>query len=169
MYRYIFLFILALAVSGCGGSSSRAANQPPAITDVADQVLEANTSSGVLSVTVSDDITAPAALLFAAVSDNDTLVPAAAINTAADGNIRTLTVTPTPSTLGSATITLTVRDADGLSAATSFLLTVNPQNVSFNQLLRDVFADDANAAPRDLNALQINGIENADDFTDLLP
>jgi len=70
-----------------------------------------------------------ATLTFAASSTNETLLPPANVSVTGAGNSRTLTLTPARDRVGSATITLTVRDQDGLTAQSPVMLTVNPVQV----------------------------------------
>jgi streptogramin lyase len=100
-------------------------NTPPHISDVADQTVPANGSTGQLALSVSDAETPAAALSVTASSSNPSLVPASGIVISGSGPDRTVTVTPAAGKSGSATITLTVTDAGGLTAPDSFVVTVS--------------------------------------------
>ena len=104
-----------------------AANDPPTISDVADQTVAEDTATGALAVTVGDVETAAASLTVTATSDNLTLVPNANLVIGGSGAARTVTVTPAANQSGTATITLTV--SDGTDAATdTFVVTVTAAN-----------------------------------------
>lgn len=96
---------------------------PPSISNVGDQVIEVNGSTGPLAFTLGDLETNPAALELTGSSSNPALVPDNRIVFGGSGANRTVTVTPLAGTTGSATITLTVDDGT-LSASDTFLLTV---------------------------------------------
>ena len=77
-------------------------------------------------------------------------------------------LTPIEGVLGVSNITVTATDAQGLSASRTFAVTVEPQQLGFAAFTRDVFADDANATPRDLNSRVISADAQNDAFADLL-
>ncbi len=103
-------------------------NTPPTITDVLNQPASANgVAVGPLSFTVGDAETAPAALTVVSASSNLTLVPLSGVTvTSGVGGLRIVTVLPVAGQSGTATITLTVTDAGGLSATDTFTVTVVP-------------------------------------------
>ncbi len=100
-----------------------AVNDPPTIANIANQSIGVNTTPGALPFTIGDPETAAASLTLTRTSSNPTLVPPAGIAFGGSGANRTVTVTPTASLLGSATITVTVSDGV-LTASDSFVLTV---------------------------------------------
>jgi len=103
-------------------------NSPPTISDVADQTITQNSSTGPLNFTIGDPETAAASLTVGGASSNPTLVPNANIVLGGSGANRTVTVTPAANQSGSTTITITVSDGS-LTASDTFLLTVsNPAN-----------------------------------------
>lgn len=174
-YTIALLGFLVVACDGDGGGGNPppaapppAANQAPTITAVADQTIEANTTTGPLTVTLADDMTAAAALVLSTTSDNAQLLGPGAIQVTVNGADRAVVVTPQPSMIGVANVTLTVTDANGATATGAFMLTVNRQRVSTAQLVRDIFADPANNPPRDINALELIEDATNDDFADLL-
>lgn len=103
-------------------------NDLPTISDVGNQSIDENTSTGALAFTVGDVETAAAALVVTASSSNTTLVPNGNIVIGGSGANRTVTVTPAANQSGSATITLTVTDADGGSSNDTFIVNVNSVN-----------------------------------------
>jgi hypothetical protein len=101
-----------------------AVNDPPTISNVADQTLNQDTGTGPLAFTVGDLETAAASLTVSGTSSNPTLVPNANIVFGGSGANRTVTVTPAAGQTGTATITVTVSDG-ALTANDTFVLTVN--------------------------------------------
>ena len=104
-----------------GGSTS------PTITAIADTSTPEDTPKAV-TFTIGDAESAAGALTLIRGSNNQTLVPTANIVFSGSGASRTATITPAADAIGSATITLTVQDPEGLTASSSFLLTVNAVN-----------------------------------------
>jgi hypothetical protein len=105
---------------------------PPTISNVPDQIVEVNGSTGPLAVTVGDLETPPGELTLTASSSNPTLVPNSSIAIGGSGSARTVTVTPVAGLTGTTTITLTVDDG-ALTASDTFLLTVLPAQVHVTQ------------------------------------
>jgi hypothetical protein len=105
-------------------SSLQAANQTPTISGLQNQALNVNGSSS-QSFTVGDAET-PAGSLQVLVSSSDTsLVPPGQIVLGGSGANRTISITPAANQSGSATITVSVRDAQGATTSSSFLVTVS--------------------------------------------
>jgi hypothetical protein len=98
-------------------------NNPPTISDIADQVVTQNVATGSLAFTIGDTETAVASLTITATSSNQTLVPDANITLGGSDANRTVQVTPANNQSGSATIIVTVSDG-AKSASDTFLLTV---------------------------------------------
>jgi cytochrome c peroxidase len=105
-------------ITGTGISS------PPTISDIVNQTINANSSTGALAFTVGDLDTSPFSLTVSGASSNTVLVPNANIVFGGSGTSRTVTVTPASSQSGTATITVTVSDG-GAPVSDAFLLTVN--------------------------------------------
>ncbi|HTF16823.1 MAG TPA: tandem-95 repeat protein [Chryseolinea sp.] len=99
-------------------------NDLPSLTAVANLSINQNTSTAALNFTVGDVETAPASLVMSASSDNITLVATGNIVFGGSGPNRNVTITPTPGLFGTATITLTVTDANAGIRQTGFVLTV---------------------------------------------
>ncbi len=121
---------ITLTVSDGTGTASdtfvltvNAVNDPPTISDIANQSTTTGTAVGPLSFTIGDVETAAASLTVSATSSNLTLVPTASIVFGGSGAARTVSVTPAASQTGTATITVTVSDGSG-SASDAFVLTV---------------------------------------------
>ena len=107
------------------GAVEFAANTPPTITAVANQVLTGGAATAALAFTVGDAETPVASLTVTAASSNTTLVPVAnVVFGGGTGAARTVTVTPAAGQTGVTTITLTVSDGT-LTTSTTFTVTVN--------------------------------------------
>lgn len=134
----------ALAVAACGGgqrmNDAPAANTPPTLAAITDQAINQDTSSAAIGFGVDDRETAATNLSVVAASSNTDLIPASGMTLGGSGAMRTITVTPAEATVGSATLSLTVTDAAGLSATRSFVVTVNAVNVAFTPWTLDTFA-----------------------------
>ncbi len=102
-------------------------NDAPAITSVADQAVNEDTSTGALGFTVGDVETLAGSLVMTGGSSNPALVPANSIVFGGSGSNRTVTVTPATDAHGSGIIFLTVSDGTNITT-TSFLFTVTPVN-----------------------------------------
>src|SRR5262249_30994254 len=86
------------------------------------------TPSGPVAFWVGDQETPASGLAVSALSSNPILVPPKNIVFGGSGSNRIVTILPANNQFGTATITLTVNDADGGIVSTSFLLTVTAVN-----------------------------------------
>ena len=102
----------------------RAVNDPPTISDIANQNLQGGTSTGPIVFTVADPDSALDNLRLSVVSSDLVLVPLSAIALGGTVSSRTVTVTPVGLQGGSSTLTVTVTDGN-LSASDSFVVTVS--------------------------------------------
>ncbi|MHC4916295.1 MAG: serine hydrolase, partial [Planctomycetota bacterium] len=102
-----------------------APNTAPIVSGLPDAAIDEDGDTGAILFSVSDRQTTPYVLTVTAESDNPALVPPLGIALAGDAECRALTVTPAADAYGTATITITVTDTGGLSATSSFTLTVN--------------------------------------------
>ena len=98
---------------------------PPTISNIPDQTIFQNSSTGPIPFTVGDANVAAANLQLSAASSNPGLVPNGNIVFGGSGANRTVTVTPAAGQTGTATITVTVNDGPN-NTSTSFVVTVNP-------------------------------------------
>jgi hypothetical protein len=105
-----------------------AVNDAPTITDIADQTIDASTSTSSLAFSPDDIDNAVASLVVTATSSDQILIPDTNIIIGGSDSNRTVTVTPVANRIGSATITVTVSDGV-LSASDSFSLTVTASPV----------------------------------------
>lgn len=164
--RIQILTLISLLVAGCGGSGSSPApaNPAPTISAISNQSTSANATSAPIAFT----LTGTGGLSFSVTSDNQQVVPDSGLEVASSGSSGSVTATPVIDTLGDAFISIVVTDPAGLSASTSFLLTVVPQQVSLQQFVRDEFARIDNGEPVLINAVAFDQDADNDDFADLL-
>ena len=106
--------------------SNVGANTAPTISAIGNQTTAQDTATAPISFTVGDAETLAGSLSVTGSSSNAVLVPNANIIFGGSGSARTVTLTPAPGQSGTATITVTTTDGGGLTASTSFTLTVNP-------------------------------------------
>lgn len=104
-------------------------NNAPTISSIEDQSININELLS-LTISISDDESAPATLTLTGSSDNQTLVPDTNIVLTGMGSSRTLVIVPAAGQTGTAVITLIVSDEDGQTAQTSFELTVTDPTVN---------------------------------------
>ena len=104
-----------------------AVNDPPTISDIADQSTGEDTPTAAIAFTIGDVETAAASLTVSGSSSDTTLVPTANIVFGGTDTNRTVTVTPAGDESGSTTITVSVSDGPN-TASDTFVLTVNMVN-----------------------------------------
>ena len=166
--KHASLALTALVVAACGssGPDGPARNQPPTVSAIAGMAITANQASPAIGFTVSDE--QPDALAVAVISENPRVVPEDGLVLGGAGTARQLTVTPAIDTVGDAFVTITVTDADGLTAGSTFLLTVDPEQQSMQQFTRASFSVDGDGQPELVNAVEFDQDAEDDDFADLL-
>lgn len=98
-------------------------NDPPTVAAIGDQATVGTTPCS-LPIFIADIDDAPASLTLSGVSSNPLLVPDANLVFSGAGTNRTLTLTPAAGQVGTARITVTVRDGAGATASAGFGLTV---------------------------------------------
>ena len=103
-----------------------AVNSAPTVSTPADRTIHAGTPSIMIGFSVRDAETPAGNLMVSGISSNLSLVPQNGLLLGGSSSNRTLTIYPTLGQLGTATIALTVTDADAmpLTASTSFMLHV---------------------------------------------
>jgi Calcineurin-like phosphoesterase/Immunoglobulin domain/Purple acid Phosphatase, N-terminal domain/Bacterial Ig domain len=116
-----------LAASNSFGLTVLAVNDSPIISGLADQSTGEDTPK-TIAFSISDEETPAASLVVTGTSSDVQLVPNAIILLSGSGTNRTVTVMPATNRVGSATIYITVTDANGGSSSNSFVLTVNAEN-----------------------------------------
>ncbi|MEM7765730.1 MAG: hypothetical protein AAF290_16815 [Pseudomonadota bacterium] len=166
--KQVFLATAALLVAACGSSGRdvQEPNQPPTISAIADVAVTANQTSPAIAFTVNDE--QPDNLSVDVLSANPQVVPDDGLILGGSGTARQLTVAPEIDMVGDAFVTVTVTDAAGLTADSTFLLTVDPERKSIQQFTRTSFAVDADGEPELVNAVEFDQDADGDDFADLL-
>src|SRR5207247_520183 len=106
-----------------------AVNDPPTISNIADQSTAAGTAVGPIGFSVGDMETAAGSLTLSGSSANPTLVPNGNIVFGGSGTSRTVTVTPAANQAGTATIAVTVSD-EMRRARGRFVLSVSTVNAA---------------------------------------
>ncbi|MDK2979660.1 MAG: large repetitive protein [Chloroflexota bacterium] len=126
----------------------KAVNDGPLISDVSNQEIDEDSSTGALNFTVTDVDNADGDLQVTVETSNSTVIPLANIVLGGSGSNRTVTVTPVgdyntwnPATSLHEPVTITLTVSDGsLTQTDTFTVTVNPINDA------PVAADDVAAA-----------------------
>ena len=121
--------------AGDGNDVTLTVEGPPSIGPLDRSRAIENQPIAPIDFTVTDDFTAPAALIVTVSSSNTALVADGHLALTGTGTTRTLTITPEPGATGTSTITVTASDGV-LSSQRSFELTVTP-------LLRYVLSEGA--------------------------
>ncbi len=103
-------------------------NDPPTISNIADQSINQGGATAALPFVIGDTETPVASLTVSATSSNPTLVPTNSIVLGGAGANRTVSVTPPANRSGIAVITVLVADSSGGTATDQFTLTVNAVN-----------------------------------------
>ena len=158
--------VIAVTVRDAGGLSATSnvtlivnpINDAPTISEIATQFVQESGSSGTIPVTIGDLETAGSGLQVTASSSNQSLILNSGLAVSTNGTNRTLTITPVQYQNGSATVTLIVRDPEGLSALIQFVVNVaevnDPPTIT---PLNDVhIAEDGTLGPV---AFQINDVD----------
>lgn len=103
-------------------------NDDPVLDDIADTATDEDTPTPAIAFSVSDVETAAGALTLSASSSNTSLLPDSNIVLGGSGANRSITLTPAANQSGSATVTVTLTDAEGAIVTDTFVLTVNAVN-----------------------------------------
>lgn len=115
-------------------------NDPPAITFIADQVIENSGSTGPVAFTVGDAESDAAVLVVSAESSNAALVPSLNITFGGSGENRTINIANAPSLSGSAVITVSVSDGEAVTSRI-FNVAVNAPEIGIEQPAGSSVAD----------------------------
>jgi len=111
-------------------------NTPPTISDIPDQSVSENETTGPIEFNVADFETASTGLRLSARSSNPTLVPTNNIVFGGSDTARTVTVTPASNQAGSSTISIMVNDGS-LTSTDTFLLSVGAETTVSYQFKED--------------------------------
>lgn len=118
--------------------SSPEGNAPPLISQIPQQTITPDSTTGPLPFIVTDYETPPDALVVTASSSNPTLVPDTGIVLGGSDSNRTVTVTPAVGQQGNAVIQITVSDGKD-TASISFTVVVASTNSNHTFLLSEGF------------------------------
>lgn len=112
------------------------ADSTPFISDIPNQQLAMNTSTGPLSFQVSDEETTADDLSISVLSNNHALIPVDGdhIQLGGSGRDRTITITPADNMSGQATVGIVVRNNDGNNNNDIFTVTVLSRSESSQSL-----------------------------------
>jgi hypothetical protein len=143
--RLVLLAATTRVVSACGSSGDgmqppSMANTAPAISAISDRSVDQDTVVGPIEFSVTDAETAANQLTVAAVADGTSVFPADGLMLAGSGAVRSITLTPLEAITGTASITLTVIDGEGVKTARSFQVAVNARNASIRDWALTTFA-----------------------------
>ncbi|MCF7764496.1 MAG: hypothetical protein K9N62_12560, partial [Verrucomicrobia bacterium] len=107
-----------------------AVNDLPAVSQIDDQTINEDGTTGLIVFSVSDIETPAGDLGVTAQSSNSLLVPVSGLELGGSGANRTLTIRPVTDAFGTTTVTVNVTDAHGGMVTETFLVTVNAINDS---------------------------------------
>jgi hypothetical protein len=168
MTRSIPLAVFAaLALAACGNRNPTPApgpppaNQAPLVSAITDRSGDQDAAIGPIEFNVQDDTTPANRLTVTAAADGTSLFPADGLALGGDGTVRSLTLTPLEARTGTANITLTVVDAQGVGAVRRFTVTVNARNASLREAALTTFAKGEAAEATPLNGFTF--VDDADD------
>ena len=159
LYVYDFAAPDQGAIEG-GWSLMIATVSPPTISGIVDQSTPVNTTTPAIPFTIGDAQTAASNLVLTVTSSNPALVPTNNIAFGGSDTDRTITLTPLTDQMGTATITVTVIDGDGMSTNDSFVLTVSPAQLT---VTIDSFSRAYGATNPVFTGL-ISGLQSGDDI-----
>lgn len=152
--------LAALVLGACSGGSGSgdfspnppmSSNTAPGVAGLAGKstVLQ-DGSSEPIAFQVSDAETDPSALRVTVSSSNPALVRVAGISIGGNGGERTLLLTPQPGRSGTATITVSASDPEGLRASRTLALTVTTRETSFRDFATTTFAASSQSQPAEV-------------------
>ncbi len=168
------LFTVGLSACGSDNGGEVVIIPPPLLPDttspvvtVNDQSVDANSAGNVLSLTVTDNISAAEQLTVMAVSSQQDIVSDANLVISNDDGGLSLTVTPQLDIAGDAMITITATDEAQNSTSETFLLSVLVNQIGATDLANQLASVDENGQPILINAIEIQGNPDEVDFSNL--
>lgn len=144
--RLVLLAATTLVVAACGSSGGGGmqpmpmANTAPGISAISDRSVDQDTMVGPIEFSVTDAETSANQLTVIAGASGTGVFPADGITLAGTGAVRTITLTPLEAATGTANVTLTVIDGDGVRTARSFQVAVNARTASIRDWALTTFA-----------------------------
>ena len=160
--------LVASSLAACDNDGPRRTpvNEAPSLSNIADQSAMANQPTPAIGFTVQDED--PTGVTIALSSDQQALIPDTGLTVVGAGGSRSIVAEPVADSTGSANITVTATDVGGRTAATSFLLSIVPQQQSMQNFTRDAFNADPDGDPALINAIEFQQDADDDEFADLL-
>lgn len=155
-----------LVVAACS-KNDRDTPAPPPMANAAPQIsaignkIENQDTAIVVDFGVQDDGTPANMLVVTAAADATSLFPTDGLVLSGDGTTRTLTLRPLESATGTANLTITAADAQGVKASRAFSVTVNARGASMRDVTLTTFAKGETS-----EATAVNGFTFADDAND---
>ncbi len=122
------LYQMKLEVEGLD-TTPEPGNNPPTISNIANQTIDQDATLSGVSFTIGDDKTAASALTISGQSSNSTLAANGDITFSGSGANRSLSIAPNAGQFGTTQITVTVSDGEK-TANETFTLTVNEEDVT---------------------------------------
>jgi VCBS repeat-containing protein len=138
-------------------------NDVPTITDIANQTVQRNSSSGALAFTIGDVETAVGSLTVTRSSSDTAVIPLANVVLGGSGASRTVTVTPAANKFGTVTITVSVSDGTATTSDTFVVTVPEPQMDSSRVLVTYPHKDGWKVSKKDRSNFRVGGICNLSD------
>jgi hypothetical protein len=169
MRNLALLAAATLVAAGCSSGGGdyvdrdppMAMNAPPAVAAIANVTTNQDSVVGPVEFIVNDDTTAANQLTVTATVDGDTPIPADGVMLGGEGATRSITLNPLEAATGTANVTVSVKDAQGLTTSRSFSVMVNARSAS----LRDAVTSTFGKGDGD-EATTLNGFTFAQDADD---
>ena len=157
---------MAIAVSACGGGGSSTPPAPqnaaPTLGSIAAQSIDQDTATNALSFSVNDD-SGPGGVTLTVASSNPAIVPLENITLGGVGGSRTVALSPAEDASGTANITVTGTDPQGLKSTTAFGVTVRAVQKSIASYTLTTFAQSEGDTPAQVSGFTF--VQDADDDT----
>lgn len=160
-YSCIIMAALAAGLTACGGGSGSVPNAAPQVTGLADTAFGQDTTSPPIAFALADDRTPTDELEVRVESSDPALLPPEGLVLSGSGANRSLTITPAADATGVATVTVTVRDPDGMVTRRSARVSVDAVLLAFTGLVDEAFARAENDTVRPLAGFSVT--QDADD------
>lgn len=166
-HSYLLAAAVTLVVAACSNNDKDRdppppmANQAPTVSAITAKAASQDTVVGPIDFTVGDDVTPLNQVTVTATADGTGVFAADGLVITGTGATRTLTLTPLEAATGVANITLTAIDAEGLTATSSFAVTVSSNPASVREVTLSTFAKGELA-----DATPVNGFTFTQDADD---
>ena len=116
------------------------ANEAPMLAAIANVTTSQDTVVGPIEFGVNDDTTPANQLTVRATVDGGSPIPADGVQLGGTGATRSITLAPLESSTGTANVTVSVIDAQGLKTSRAFTVVVNARNASVRDAVVSTFA-----------------------------